>query len=49
VQISLGQSIEAVTALLGAPTRIVDLGAKKIYSYPDMRVIFTNGLVSDVQ
>lgn len=48
-QISLGQSIESVTAILGAPTRIVDLGAKKIYTYPDIKVVFTNGQVSDVQ
>ncbi len=49
VQISLGQPIDAVTAALGSPTRIVDLGAKKIYNYPDMKIIFTNGQVSDVQ
>jgi hypothetical protein len=49
VQISLGQSIESVTAAMGAPARIIDLGAKKIYTYPDMKVIFTNGQVSDVQ
>ncbi len=49
VQISLGQPIDAVTAQLGSPTRIVDLGAKKIYNYPDMKIVFTNGQVSDVQ
>jgi hypothetical protein len=25
------------------------LGAKKIYTYPDMKIIFQNGKVSDVQ
>lgn len=49
VNISVGQSIDAVTAALGPPLRIVDLGAKKIYSYKDMKVIFMNGRVSDVQ
>jgi hypothetical protein len=49
VQISLGQTIDAVVSSLGAPTRIIDLGAKKIYAYPDMKITFTNGRVSDVQ
>ncbi len=48
-QISLGQSIEEVTANLGAPKRIVNLGAKKILIYPDMKIIFANDRVSDVQ
>lgn len=49
VQISLGQTIDAVVSVLGAPTRIFDLGAKKIYTYPDMKITFSNGRVSDVQ
>lgn len=47
--IALGQSIAQVTAALGNPARIIDLGVKKIYSYPDMKVVFQNGKVSDVQ
>jgi hypothetical protein len=47
--IAIGQSIDAVTAKMGNPTRIIDLGAKKIYTYPDMKVIFLNGKVSDVE
>ena len=47
--IALGQTTDQVTAAIGQPTRIVDLGAKKIYSYPDMKIIFQNGKVSDVQ
>ena len=31
------------------PQKIVNLGAKQMYFYPDMKVIFTNGKVSDVQ
>ncbi len=47
--ISLGQTVEEVTAALGAPTRVVDLGAKKIYLYPDFRLTFTDDKVTDVQ
>lgn len=47
--IALGQTIDQVTATMGAPQQIIDLGAKKIYKYPDMKVIFMNGQVSDVQ
>jgi hypothetical protein len=49
VNIGLGQSIDTVTAALGSPIRIIDLGAKKIYTYKDMKIIFMNGKVSDVQ
>jgi len=49
VNISMGQSIDSVTAALGSPLRIIDLGAKKIYTYKDMKIIFMNGRVSDVQ
>jgi hypothetical protein len=47
--IALGQSIDQVTANMGAPQQIIDLGSKKIYKYPDMKVIFMNDKVSDVQ
>jgi hypothetical protein len=47
--ISLGQSIDDVTAAMGQPTKIVDLGPKKIYVYKDMKVTFKAGKVSDVQ
>jgi hypothetical protein len=46
--IAAGQSIEQVTAALGPPAKIIDLGARKIYTYPDMKVIFLNGRVTDV-
>jgi hypothetical protein len=48
-EISLGQTIDQVTASLGQPKNIVDLGAKKIYVYKDMKVTFTAGKVTDVQ
>lgn len=47
--IAVGQSIAQVTAALGTPTRVIDLGVKKIYAYPDMKVIFVSGKVVDVQ
>jgi hypothetical protein len=46
--ISLGQTKEEVVATFGQPKKIVNLGAKQIYYYPDMKVIFTDGKVSDV-
>ena len=48
-QIQLGQTIDQVVAALGQPEKIVDLGAKKIYVYKDLKITFTNGKVSDVQ
>ena len=48
-EISLGQSIDQVTAILGQPKSVVDLGAKKIYVYKDMKVVFNGGKVTDVQ
>jgi hypothetical protein len=47
--VSLGESIDDVTAGMGAPTRIIDLGVKKIYVYKDMKVTFKAGKVSDVE
>ena len=47
--IDLGQTIDQVTASLGQPKNIVNLGAKKIYVYKDMKITFKDGKVSDVQ
>jgi hypothetical protein len=47
--IALGQTTDQVVAILGQPQKIVNLGAKQMYFYPDMKVIFTNGKVTDVQ
>jgi hypothetical protein len=47
--IALGQTTDEVTALLGQPEKIVNLGAKQIYIYKDMKVTFVKGKVSDVQ
>jgi len=47
--ISLGQTPEQVEAILGKPEKIVNLGPKITYVYKDMKVIFQDGKVSDVQ
>jgi hypothetical protein len=49
IQISLGQTIEEIEAALGNPTQIVNLGAKRIYVYPDLKITFIDGRVTDVQ
>lgn len=48
-EISLGQTIDQVTAILGQPKTVVDLGNKKTYVYKDMKVVFVGGKVTDVQ
>jgi len=47
--VALGQTIEQVTANLGPPLTIIDLGPKKIYKYKDMKVTFQEGKVSDAE
>jgi hypothetical protein len=48
-RIALGQTIGEVTANLGRPDKMVDLGSKKIYIYRDLKITFLDGKVSDVQ
>ena len=48
-RIELGQTLEQVQAILGRPDKVVDLGAKKIYLYKDLKITFLDGQVSDVQ
>jgi hypothetical protein len=47
--IEKGQTIDQVVAILGQPEKRVDLGAKKIYVYKDLKITFVNGKVTDVQ
>ena len=47
--IALGQTMDQVQAMMGDPKQIVDLGSKKMYVYANMKVIFIDGKVSDVQ
>ncbi len=49
VNIALGQTVDQVVAAMGQPKSVVDLGTKKIYVYPDMKITFKAGKVSDVQ
>lgn len=49
VVISLGMTIDEVIKAKGAPKTRVDLGAKTILTYEDMKPIFTDGKLSDVQ
>jgi len=49
VAIALGQTIDQVTAALGNPVTVIDLGAKKIYKYKDMKITFRAGKVTDVE
>jgi len=47
--IALGQTKAEVESVLGAPTTVINLGAKVTFVYPNMKVIFVDGKVSDVQ
>lgn len=47
--VKLGQTLEEVKAILGAPDKILDLGAKQVFVYKDIKVVFQDGKVADVQ
>ena len=47
--IQRGMSMDAVRDNLGSPLNTVDLGAKQIFIYRNLKVIFLNGQVLDVQ
>jgi hypothetical protein len=49
VNIEKGMTTDQVVAAMGQPDKKVNLGAKQIYYYKDMKVIFLSGKVSDVQ
>jgi hypothetical protein len=46
--LTTGMTVDQVTAIQGQPQKIVDLGSKKTYLYPDMKVTFTDGKVTDI-
>ena len=48
-KITAGQTIDQVTTLLGQPTRIVDVGAKRVYIYADFKITFVDGKVTVVE
>ncbi len=47
--IKVGQSTDEVIAALGQPKTTSDIGAKKIYLYPDVKVTLVDGKVIDVE
>jgi hypothetical protein len=47
-QVTKGQTMEQVTAILGQPSSIADLHTKIVYFYPNLRVFFVDGKVSEV-
>jgi hypothetical protein len=47
--LTLGLTIDEVKGIQGEPQKIVDLGAKKIYVYKDLKITFSDGKVSDIQ
>ncbi len=47
--ISIGESSTEVLQAMGMPQQMVDLGKKKTYIYKNMKIIFVNDKVSDVQ
>jgi hypothetical protein len=49
VNIEKGMTTDQVVAAMGQPDKKVNLGAKQMYYYKDMKVIFLSGKVSDVQ
>lgn len=47
--IAIGQTKDQVMAILGQPKRVAKGATKEIDYYPDMKVIFVNGKVTDIQ
>lgn len=47
--IRLGQTREEVTAILGPPEKQILLGAKTIFVYRDVKVVFVDGKVADAE
>jgi len=47
--VELGQTPEQVEAILGRPDKTVNLGTKKFYVYKDMKIVFVDDKVADVQ
>ena len=47
--ISIGDTTSQVLENLGQPEKVIDLGAKKIFVYKDLKITFVDGKVSDVQ
>jgi hypothetical protein len=44
--IEVGQTTDEVIAILGQPSKVVDMGSKKIYVFQDLKITFTAGKVT---
>jgi hypothetical protein len=47
--VSLGQTKDQVITILGQPPKIANVGTKEIDYYPDMKIIYINGRVTDIE
>jgi hypothetical protein len=47
--VNLGDAPERVVPALGQPKNIVNLGARQIYIYANLKITFEYGKVTDVQ
>jgi hypothetical protein len=47
--ISIGESSTQVLQAMGMPLQMIDLGKKKTFIYKDMKIIFVDDKVSDMQ
>lgn len=48
-KVELGNTPDEVQSAIGQPDKIVDLGVRVIHVYKDMKIIYDDGKVSDVQ
>jgi hypothetical protein len=49
VTVQLGQTLEEVKKIMGEPQKVMDLGAKQILIYKDVKVTLVDGKVTDAQ
>jgi hypothetical protein len=48
-KIEMGQSPDQVRSIFGPPADVISLGSKQIYLYPNLKITFMDGKLSDVQ
>ncbi len=49
IEISVGMSVDQVTALIGSPKAVANVGVRKMFVYSDRKITFTAGKVTAVQ
>jgi len=47
--VTLGMTIDQVTAILGPPLQPLDAGTRQIYMYKNLKITFQDGKVTDIQ